>query len=104
MKTPDDKTVTFVYVSHPTKTVSWRWVARLTFPAGSDERRMLPLEIKDGEGEPVNGTFEFAGRFIKIVAGKGELAASEFIAGKHATAVWLHRDGIEPIPGILTFA
>ena len=104
MKTPPDKTVTFVYASHPTKDVSWRWEAKLTFPAGADEKTLLPLEIVNGEGTPVTGTFEFSGRQIPVKYGRGTLRYADFIAGKHATAVWLHRKGIVPIPGILTFA
>jgi len=104
MKTPADKTVTFVYVSHPTKTIGWRWEARLTFPAGADAQTMLPLEIQDGEGKPVDGMFEFAGRQISVKNGEGRLAYADFVAGKHATSVWLHRSNIEPIPGSLTFA
>ena len=104
MKTPADKTVTFTYSSHPAKDVSWRWEAKLTFPAGADETMALPLEIVDGEGAPVTGMFEFAGQRIPVEDGRGELRFADFVAGKHATAVWLHRKGIEPIPGSLTFA
>ena len=104
MKTPPDKTVTFTYSSHPTKDVSWRWQAQLTFPAGADAATELPLELKDGLGDPVNGTFEFAGLQIRIEDGKGRLTYADFIKGKHETAIWLHRKGIEPIPGLLTFA
>ena len=104
MKTPPDKTVTFTYSSHPARDVSWRWEAKLTFPAGADETSVLPLEIVNGEGAPVSGTFEFAGRRIPVEDGKGELRFADFVAGKHAAAVWLHRKGIEPIPGSLTFA
>lgn len=104
MKTPPDKTVTFTYSSHPVRDASWRWEAKLTFPAGADETTALPLEIVDGERMPVTGTFEFAGRRISVKDGKGTLNYADFVAGKHATAVWLHRKGIEPIPGSLTFA
>ena len=104
MKTPPDKTVTFIYSSHPAKDVSWRWEARLTFPAGADETTALPLEIANGEGEPVTGTFELSGRQIPVKDGRGALRYADFVAGKHATSVWLHRRGVEPIPGSLTFA
>ena len=104
MKTPADKTVTFTYVSHPTKNVSWRWTATLTFPAGADAGTLLPLTIVDGCDEPVDGFFEFAGRKIPVKRGKANLAYADFIAGKHETAIWLHRKNIEPIPGSLTFS
>ena len=104
MKTPADKTVIFTFVSHPTSHIPWRWTATLTFPAGANESSALPLEIVNGEGDPVTGTFEFAGRQIPVKEGKGTLSYADFIKGKHATGVWLHRKGIEPVPGILTFA
>ena len=104
MKTPQDKTVTFTYSSHPVKDVSCRWEAKLAFPAGADGETSLPLEIVNGEGASVTGTFEFAGRQIPVKDGKGSLRYADFVAGKHATAVWLHRKGSEPIPGSLTFA
>jgi len=104
MKTPPDKTVAFTYVSHPTKDISWRWTATLTFPAGADETTGLPLEIVDGNSRPVTGTFEFAGQKLPVTDGKGTLSYVDFIRGKHEPAVWLHRKNIEPIPGSLTFA
>lgn len=105
MKTPADKTVVFTYVSHPTKSLKMRWQATLTFPAGADAKTELPLTFEDGEGEPVaSGQFEFAGRMIDVKSGKGSLSYADFVKGKHETAVWLHRKGMEPIPGSLTFA
>lgn len=105
MKTPADKHIAFTYVSHPTKTISWRWTATLDFPAGADETTVLTLTLVNGEREPVReGTFEFAGKMIPVKDGKASLAYADFIAGKHASAIWLHRPDIEPIPGSLTFA
>ena len=34
----------------------------------------------------------------------GALAYADFIKGKHDRAIWLHRRGMLPIPGGLTFA
>ena len=104
MKTPADKTVTFTYSSHPAKDVGWRWTATLTFPAGATAETPLPFVIVNGNNEPVDGTLEFAGRRIPVKGGKAQLAYADFVAGKHETAIWLHRKGIEPIPGSLTFA
>ena len=105
MKTPPDKTVTFTYVSHPTKSLKMRWQAKLTFPAGADETTLLELAFEDGEGEPVaSGTFEFAGQQIAVRDGKATLAYADFVKGKHDPGVWLHRKGMLPIPGSLTFA
>ena len=105
MKTPADKTVVFTYVSHPIKSLKMRWQATLTFPAGADGKTLLPFSFEDGEGAPIeSGQFEFSGRMIDIKAGKGSLAYADFVKGKHETAVWMHRKGMEPIPGSLTFA
>ena len=71
---------------------------------GIDNFGRNKLEIVNGENEPVTGTFEFAGLKIPVKQGKGSLAYADFVKGKHEPAVWLHRKGIEPIPGILTFA
>ena len=104
MKTPADKTVTFTYSSHPTKDVSWRWTATLTFPSGATAETPLSVTVVNGDNEPVDGTFEFAGRRIPVRDGRARLTYADFIAGKHEKAIWLHRKGLEPIPGSLTFA
>lgn len=105
MKTPEDKTITFTFMSHPLRDATKQWVARLTFPPGATAETVLPLAIADGTGAPVvRGTFEFAGLRLAVVAGCASLTYAEFIAGKHAPGLWLHRPGMEPVPGGLTFA
>ena len=47
MKTPSDKTIAFTLVSQMTAEVERRWMARLTFPPGSDGETELPLMSKD---------------------------------------------------------
>ena len=104
MKTPDGKTIILTFQSHPAKLLSQRWQARLTFPAGSGPLTLLPIELIDGEGAPIpNGVFEFAGKEIPVKDGHGSISYADFVAGKHTTALWLHRPGQEPLPGGLTF-
>lgn len=105
MRTPADKTIVFTFGSHPMKDSSQRWLARLTFPAGADETTDLPITIVDGEENPVaDGLFEFAGRGLPVKDGRTSIAYADFISGKHETALWLHRRGMPPVPGGLTFA
>lgn len=81
-----------------------RWKISLTFPPCAGPETTLPMTFVDGEGAPVaEGTFEFAGRRIPVADGQGEMTYADFIAGKHDVPIWLHRPGMEPIPGGLTF-
>lgn len=104
MKTPEDKTVTLSFVSHPMKDPKMRWTVRLTFPAGAGPETELPIEAEDGEGVPIAAAeFEFAGGRIPVRDGRAALRYADFIKGRHATALWMHRAGMAPIPGGLTF-
>ncbi len=105
MKTPADKPLSFVYVSYPAQVMKMRWSAKLNFKGGEDDDCVLDLEIHDGEGETVkSGTFEFAGKMLKVENGRAVISCRDFIAGKHERAVRLHRAGMTPVPGGLTFA
>ena len=104
MKTPEDKKITLTFYSHPMKDLKMRWKAHLVFEPGSTDKTMAEIAIVDGEGTPVkSGVFEFAGCATKIKDGIGKLNCGDFVKGKHETAIWLHRKGIVPIPGALTF-
>ena len=104
MKTPPDKTIVFTLISHRTAKPKLRWMARVTFPPGADGDTMLPIEISDGEDEPVRaGTLEFAGQHLRVKDGVAELRYSDFVAGVHSVPLWLHRRGMPPVPGGLTF-
>lgn len=104
MQTPADKTLTLTFASHPTKDLAWRWKAMLDFPAGSDETTVLRLRLEDGTGAVIaKGVFEFAGQRLVVTDGEAEIAYRDFVAGLHSTALWLHRAGLPPIPGGLTF-
>lgn len=106
MKTPEGKTIVFTFMSQPTSDPKGCWVAKLTFPGGSGEDAVLPVEVVQGDGSPVpEAVFELAGRRMAVRDGKARLRYADFVRGKHDTALWLHRkDVAEPIPGGLTFA
>ena len=104
MHSPPDKTFAFNYGSHPTRDLAMRWKARLEFPAGSTAESLLRLEVEDGNGKPVAaGVFEFAGQRLQVEGGEATLTFGDFVNGRHSTALWLHRAGMPPIPGGLTF-
>lgn len=105
MKVPEGKTITFTFASHQVKDHKLRWAVNLTFPGGAGPDAALSVHAEDGEGSPIEaGTFEFAGRAVKIADGEGSLLYSDFVAGKHEKAIWMKRPGMEPVPGSLTFA
>ena len=105
MKTPDDKTIAFTFMSHPEKSPELRWKAKLTFPPGSGPDTTLPIEVVDGNEEPVGaGVLELAGAKIPVKDGKAGLRYADFVKGKHSVPLWLYRDGMHPVPGGLTFA
>ncbi len=106
MKTPEGKTIAFTFMSQPTVDPAGCWVAKLTFPGGSDANSILPIEINQGDGKPVpEAVFEFAGKRLAVCDGHARIAYADFVKGKHETALWLHRKDVsEPIPGGLTFA
>lgn len=105
MKTPDDKTIAFTFMSHPEKLPELRWTAKVTFPPGSGADTVLPITVVDGNEEPVEaGTLELAGRKIPVKDGRAGLKYADFVKGKHSVPLWLYRDGVQPVPGGLTFA
>ena len=104
MKTPADKTITLTLYSHPMKDLKMRWKAQIVFAAGSTDDTPAAITMADGEGTPIaEAAFEFAGAKTPIRDGAGALRCGDFIRGKHEPAIWLHRKGVGPIPGALTF-
>ncbi len=104
MKSPPDKKITFFFHSHPEKDMKARWRAEIVFPPGSTAETALEISVVDGEGTPVaDGTFEFAGRRLRVVDGSASMTFAQFIAGKHSVPIWLHRAGMRPVPGVPTF-
>ena len=104
MKTPPDKTVILTYYSHPMKQIGMRWKAKLEFAPGSTDSTPAVFTIADGEGSPVpEAEFEFAGRVLAVKAGRAEIPCGDFVRGVHERGLWLHRKGMPPVPGALTF-
>ena len=81
-----------------------RWKARLVFAPESTDETPAEITMVDGEGTPIKAaTFEFAGAQTAIKDGRGVILCGDFVKGKHEPAIWLHRKGMVPIPGALTF-
>lgn len=105
MKTPVGKPLSLIYVSYPAHEMKMRWSAKLHFKGGESDDSILALEIHDGEGDAVeNGIFELAGKSLPVKNGAAYITGRDFVAGKHERAVWLHRPGMAPVSGGLTFA
>ena len=105
MKTPDDKTIVFTFMSHPEKQPELRWTAKLTFPPGSGPDTVLPITVVDGNEEPVeSAVLELAGNRMPVKNGRASLKYADFVKGKHSVPLWLYRNGVQPVPGGLTFA
>lgn len=104
MKTPSDKTVTFLFVSHPEKNPQDRWTARITFPPGSVADTELSIVVADGENRPEkSAVLELFGREIPVEDGCASITYAQFVEGIHSVPIWLHREGRKPVPGGLTF-
>ena len=105
MKVPEGKTITLTFVSHQVKDKKQRWAVNVTFPGGAGADARLPVHAEDGEGALIaEGSFEFAGKSVRIRDGEGEIAYADFVAGKNEPSIWMKRPGMEPVPGALTFA
>ncbi len=105
MQVPKNKTITFTFMSPPNKNSRLKWAVMLTFHAGSEAGAMLSIKAVDGNEELIKSAeFHLAGKCIEIKDGKGELSYSDFIQGRHETALWLCLPTGESIPGGLTFA
>lgn len=105
MKTPDDKTIAFTFMSHPEKQPELRWTAKLTFPPGSGPDTVLPITVVDGNEDPIESAIlELAGNRIPVKGGNASLKYADFVKGKHSVPLWLYRSGFQPVPGGLTFA
>ena len=76
----------------------------MVFPPGSTADTVLEISIVDGEEVPVAaGTFEFAGKSLRVTDGSASMTFAEFVAGKHSVPICLHRRGMRPVPGVATF-
>ena len=74
------------------------------FPPGAVAETPLDITIVDDEGNRIkSAVFEFAGKELPVVDGAAAMTFAEFVAGKHSVPIWLHRKGLRPVPGVLTF-
>lgn len=104
MNTPPDKTVAFLFVSHPVKVVEERWNAKIVFPPSSSSATELNVEVTDGLGRPEkSAVLELLGQKMQVEDGRASLTYAQFVEGIHSVPIWLHRKGREPVPGGLTF-
>ena len=104
MKTPSDKKIAFYFVSQEVSPVEDRWSARVHFPPGAGAETVLPIEVMDGNEEPVaDAVLEIFGQRLNVSAGAASTTYADFIAGVHSMPVWMHRKGKKPVPGGLTF-
>lgn len=104
MKSPENKTISFLFRAIPVLNVPDFWEVRVTLHPNSTAETAMTLSATGGDAMPVKkGTFEFMGARVKIVNGKGTLPFGDFVKGIHSTAVWMFRPGHPPVPGGLTF-
>lgn len=104
MKSPENKTLPFVFWSVPGTRAPDVWTVRVTIPPGSTAETPLILSAMGENAEPIaKGSFEFMGARVKITNGKGQLSFGDFVKGIHETGVWMTRPGHPPVPGALTF-
>ncbi len=105
MRTPPGKSIAITFHSHQTKKLEMRWRAILSFPPDAGSEATVDITVLDGLNAPVKaGSLELAGLLINVKDGKAAISFGDFVKGKHEKAIWLHRKGMLPIPGALTFA
>ena len=104
MKSPENKTLSFLFWSVPGTHGPDLWSVRVTVPPGSTTETPLDFAAAGEDDVPIaKGSFEFMGARVKIVNGKGKLPFGDFVKGIHETGVWMMRPGHPPVPGALTF-
>ena len=104
MRTPPDKRIVMTLYSAQVADPSLRWKAKVVFEPGSTDDSPVVINVMTREEEPIpEGVLEFLGRRLPVKDGRTEVTCRDFIAGKHARAVWLHRKGLQSVDGGLTF-
>ena len=104
MKSPEGKTLSFLFLCVPGTRSPDPWSVRVTIPPGATAKTPLDISAAGENSIPIEkGTFEFMGARIKIANGKGSLLFGDFVKGIHETGVWMMRPGHPPVPGALTF-
>ena len=104
MKTPPDKRIVMTLYSAQAEDPALRWKAKVAFEPGSTDDSPVAIAVTTRDGEPIpEGVLEFLGRRLPVRDGRAVATCRDFIAGKHARAVWLHRRGLASVDGGLTF-
>ena len=104
MKSPENKALSFLFLSVPGTHSPDIWSVRVAVPAGSTAETQLSVSATGEDSEPIaKGCFEFMGARVKIAKGKGSLTFGDFVKGIHETGVWMMRPGHPPVPVALTF-
>ena len=104
MRSPESKTLSFLFLSVPGTKSPDSWAVRVTLPPGSTADTPLEISAVDGGKSPIGkATFEFMGARIKISKGSGTITLGDFVKGIHETGVWMMRPRHQPVPGALTF-
>lgn len=105
MKIPEGKTITLTFLSTNRKEKEKRWAVNVVLSGGASFGDIFKVKAEDAEGNKIpEAVFEFAGTLVDIKDGVGGISYDDFIKGKHEKGVWLKRPGVEPVPGLLTFA
>ena len=103
MKCPD-RDFTMLFRSMPLKSAELQWEVHLVFPANMGPAGALPFYVTDWDEVPIpEGHLDLMGGRWKFAGGRGKIPCADFIKGIHETAVWLHRTGMDPVSGGLTF-
>ena len=88
MKSPENKTITFLFWSVPGTHADHLWKVRVTVPPSATAETPLVLAAEGENSVPIaKGSFEFMGARVKIVNGKGSLAFGDFMKGIHESGV-----------------
>ncbi len=104
MRSPEGKTLSFLFHCVPGTRAQDAWALRVTIPPGATTETEILVDAVGDKSKPIaKGTFEFMGTRVNIVRGKGHLTLGRFMAGIHEKGVWLMRPKHPPIPGALTF-
>ena len=104
MKSPENKTLSFLFHCVPGTRSQDAWALRVTLPPGTTAKTQILVDAVGEGSKPITkGTFEFMGTRVKIAKGIGHISLEQFMAGIHETGVWMMRPGHPPVPGALTF-
>ena len=104
MRSPENKTLSFLFMSVPGTKKEDSWSVRVTIPPGATADTPLEVAAVGGDKAPIRkASFELMGERIRITGGAGRITLGNYVKGIHETGVWMLRPGHPPVPGALTF-